>query len=166
MENLREWVLKVAGVIILISAADMIMLESEMKKYIKPILGIILVITIVSPIFKNMAKETSVFEEYSMAYSNKLIEKAKDKQLEDISYLYEKKLSEEARKLILEQYGIKSKVLVTTTKKIDDFGDIEGIEIALENETDLKISKDELKEYIERTLGVSKSKIKVLALLK
>ena len=119
-----------------------------MKKYIKPILGIILVITIVSPIFKNMAKETSVFEEYSMAYSNKLIEKAKDKQLEDISYLYEKKLSEEARKLILEQYGIKSKVLVTTTKKIDDFGDIEGIEIALENETDLKISKDELKEYL------------------
>ncbi len=162
MDYIREWVLRIAGIIILISACDMIMLEGEMKKYIKPILGIILVITVARPVFGDILDRFDVLTDYSTGYDAKLLTDTEERQQQNIKRIYEKRLSEEAQKLILDKYGIQADTYVTAKEKTSDFGELESIKVTFENEMGRKISEDELKTTLEKNMGVSKDKITVL----
>ena len=50
MEWLRDWIMQVAGVIILGAISDMIMTDGAMKKYVKVVVGLVLVFTVIRPV--------------------------------------------------------------------------------------------------------------------
>ncbi len=50
MEWLRDWIMQVAGVIVLGAISDMIMTDGAMKKYVKVVIGLVLVFTVIRPV--------------------------------------------------------------------------------------------------------------------
>ncbi len=50
MEWLRDWIMQVAGVIVLGAISDMIMTDGTMKKYVKVVIGLVLVFTVIKPV--------------------------------------------------------------------------------------------------------------------
>ena len=50
MEWLREWVMQLAGIILIGAVCDTLMADGDIKKYVKMVVGLVLVFAIVKPI--------------------------------------------------------------------------------------------------------------------
>lgn len=50
MEWLKDWIMQVAGVIVLGAVSDMILTDGTMKKYVKIVMGLVLVFTVIRPV--------------------------------------------------------------------------------------------------------------------
>ena len=50
MELIREWIMRIAGITALGAVCDMIMTDGNMKKYVKMVVGLVLVLAVISPI--------------------------------------------------------------------------------------------------------------------
>ncbi len=59
MEWVREWLRNIIVIVLLATFADLLLPNSEMQKYAKMVLGLLVIITIISPIL-------TVFEQFSM----------------------------------------------------------------------------------------------------
>ncbi len=162
MDLLREWIVRIAGIIILFTLCDMIMIEGEMKKYIKPIFGILLVLAIIRPLSGDITDSLDFEGSYHQAYGTKLSDEMTLKQKKTIKELYEKKIADETEKLIMTKYKVTSSVKACAEEKEEDFGNIDLLEIKLETEEGVVVNIEEIKRYLEKELGTEKSKITII----
>lgn len=161
MDLLREWIVRIAGIIILFTLCDMIMIEGEIKKYIKPIFGIILVLAIIRPLSGDITEHLDFEESYSSSYGATLLDEMTLKQEKTIKELYEKKIADETKKIIIERYNLASTVKVCAEEKEDGFGTIDLLEIKLEAKEGVVVNIEEIKRHLEKELGTAKSKITI-----
>ena len=160
MDLLRDWIARIAAIIILFTLCDMIMIEGTMKKYIKPIFGIVLVLAIVRPLSGDITSQLDFKQSYSV-YGAELSDEMTSKQKKAVRELYEKKLADETEKLIMTRYKVPSVVTVAAEEE-ENFGNIVSIEIKIEAEEGEIVRTEEIKRYLEKELGIGKNTITIM----
>ncbi|MBR2452701.1 MAG: stage III sporulation protein AF, partial [Clostridia bacterium] len=60
MELIREWIMRIAGITALGAVCDMIMTAGNMKKYVKMVVGLVLVLAVISPITQMTPKLSNI----------------------------------------------------------------------------------------------------------
>ncbi len=159
MDLLREWIARIAGIIILFTLCDMIMIEGTMKKYIKPIFGIVLVLAIIRPFSGDITSRLDFEQNYS-AYGAEFSDEMTLKQKETIREVYENKLADETEKLIMAKYKMPSVVKAIAGEE-ENFGDIMSIQIRIEAEEGEVVRIEEIKKYLEKQLEIQGDKITI-----
>ena len=188
MEYIKSFIETLVTIIILFSAIELISPNNSMKKYIKFVLGLILIVVMLSPIIdfftEGEDKIVSTIKEYENILSTDTktsSDVAVSNEVEDvfIENLNKKSAAELAEAfpdytfvcnidcnidLSNYSYNISHAKIGISTGKIQDVEKIEKVEISNDNQTESKVySDDEQKivSYVSNMLGVSEEKIEI-----
>ena len=95
MDLIREWITSLAGVIAIAAICDIIMIDGEMKKYLKPILGFVIIVTVAKPI-AGIGNDISFdIPEVSAEVSTDFSAEIDELEQKNIAMLYQQKLAEQ-----------------------------------------------------------------------
>lgn len=123
MDVLREWIMQLAGVVVLGAICDIIMIEGEMKKYVKPILGFVLIFTVLKPIAGAQFDDFTILQS-AQVEAGDLAETLEKTEKENLLSLYEKNVGEKISEYIMENYKVKAETAVVSAEDKDNFGKI------------------------------------------
>ena len=188
MEYIKSFIETLVTIIILFSAIELISPNNSMKKYIKFVLGLILIVVMLNPIIdfftEGEDKIVSTIKEYENILSTDTkisSDVAVSNEVEDvfIENLNKNSAAELAEAfpdytfvcnidcnidLSNYSYNIRHAKIGISTGKIQDVEKIEKVEISNDNQTESKVySDDEQKivSYVSNMLGVSEEKIEI-----
>ena len=188
MEYIKSFIETLVTIIILFSAIELISPNNSMKKYIKFVLGLILIVVMLSPIIdfftEGEDKIVSTIKEYENILNTDTktsSDVAVSNEVEDvfIANLNKNSAAELAEAfpdytfvcnidcnidLSNYSYNISHAKIGISTNKIQDVEKVEKVEISNDNESNSKIySNDEQKivSYVSSMLGISADKIEV-----
>ena len=161
MEWFLKWGLRIAGIIIIAAVLDIVMLEGNIKKYIRPTLGVLLILAIIKPIWgegKNLIKTEFILN--SSQQFNGLTADFEKINQSNILKLYEKRLADNMKECLKKRYG---NDFAVTVKANDESltGNIKSVEIEVKTKDGVYVNTEEFKSYIENEFGVLKTDIKV-----
>ncbi len=139
---LNTWAQRIIIVVIICTIIEMILPEGKNKKYIKIVMGIYVVFTIISPIIAKINnKEKIDLEKYlDVNVSNETMETSAtvdtNKYIEE---LYKEKLKEDVKeKLLSINYETKNVNLEIETKNDNTYGSILSLEVTVSKEKEEK----------------------------
>ncbi len=161
MEWLRDWIMQIAGIVVLGAVCDMIINEGEMKKYVKMVMGLVLIFAIIQPV----TKATPSMVEFKLPQTTRmqaaeLKNRLGEKEQESLLKIYRQKLAKSVENEIYTKWKAQAKVDVTVEE--DDqshFGNIKTLSVEFADSCD--ISVDEIKEYLGDRFDVNTNNIKV-----
>ena len=104
MESLREWIMQIAGVVVLGAVCDIIIIDGGMKKYVKPVLGFVLIFTVMSPLTGGLSGGFG-FDE-SIPASAELSVNLEDVEKDAVIELYQGKMAQKISDKVKERFGI------------------------------------------------------------
>ncbi len=162
MNLIREWIVQIAGIIILGSLCDMIMPGGEMKKYVKLVVGLLLAFTVVKPIVNFSGEEFRVDIPQSTHMKAIEMQKSFDEiQQKEVLRLYKRNLAEKISMEIENVVGCGSEVEVEVCEKTNvNFGNIEFVSVVLDVDVETK-NYNTVKQIIGEKFGVDEEKIEV-----
>lgn len=161
MEWLRDWIMQIAGIVVLGAVCDMIITEGELKKYVKMVMGLVLIFAIIQPVTN--ASPTLV--EFNLPQTTRmqaaeLKNRLGEKEKESLLKIYRQKLAKSVENEIYTKWKAGAKVDVTVEEDDQNrFGNIKTLTIEFVGNCD--VSENEIKEYIGERFDVSIGKIKV-----
>ena len=191
MEYIKSFIETLVTIIILFSAIELISPNNSMKKYIKFVLGLILIVVMLNPIIdfftEGEDKIVSTIKEYESILSTDTetsSDVAASNEVEDvfIENLNKNSATELAEKfpdykfvcdidcnidLNNFSYDISHAKISISTNKIQEVEKIEKVEISNDNKTNSQAySDDEQKilSYVSNMLGISENKIEIYTL--
>ena len=139
---LNTWAQRIIIVVIICTIIEMILPEGKNKKYIKIVMGIYVVFTIISPIIAKINnKEKIDLEKYlDVNVSNETIETSAtvdtNKYIEEV---YKEKLKEDVKEKLLNiNYETKNVNLEIETKNDNTYGSILSLEVTVNKEKEEK----------------------------
>jgi len=159
VDFIREWITALAGVIVVAAICDIIMIDGEMKKYIKPILGFVMIITVAQPIVNQNIELSWNVPEVATAVSADFSGKIDDLEEKKLNFLYQQKLARQAEnelKSLSDDYK-NAEVSVMT----GDLGEIKKISISLNQSVD-RHAVEKIKDNISGNFGIEKNCISVI----
>ncbi len=163
MDWIREWILQIAGVIILSAVCDVIMPDGAMKKYVKPILGFILIFTIIRPVTGVTTGKLSADALQETLYPTaEIIQTAEDVQRENILKLYEENIGKKFKDVIQTKYNLSACASVTTDKRSKAIGNISCIDIEIKSKEGVVVNTETIKRYIAEEFGAEEKNIKII----
>ena len=173
---LNSWTQKIIIVIVVCTIIEMILPEGKNKKYIKTVIGIYVVFTIISPVISKINNGTKIdLEKYfyqNNNYSETVTVSSKIDTNKYIEETYRKNLKTEITKTLLEDnYEVENIKIEIETKDGKEYGNITYLEIILtkkEEKKNIKINKIQIGEnnnFSETSLVSEEEKIKVKNIL-
>ncbi|MCX7695082.1 MAG: stage III sporulation protein AF [Caloramator sp.] len=146
---LKSWITTIVTLIIFLTLAELILPENSIKKYSKFVIGVIVILNILVPVFKlfdksfNLEANLSVFEKkYEPILNNKEnANQLQNKMKETTINEFKEKLKENIEKDVLKNTGKKisvKRIDVNTQFGSDAFGSINYIELKKEDSSDIK----------------------------
>lgn len=189
MEGIKSFVITLVSMIILITAIELIAPDNSMKKYVKFVLGTILIAVMISPIVSLISNGEEVLtkeiEEYIQIADNKSIEASNEYKENNSEIVFKESLEQNCISLLKEKFkdldfeinidcDVDMKNInylinnvnigvkdkeVSTIKKIIINKSNDSTEVS-SNEDTVK-NKDEIKDYLSETLNITKDNIKV-----
>ncbi len=163
MEWVREWVLQMVGVIVLSAICDIIMVNGEMKKYVKPILGFVLVFVIIRPISALSTDKIRIdVLQDSIGKTIEITQELDEKQKTDIVKIYEERLEEKIRECVKVKYNVDSDVFVKVYGDENKFGIIETVKLEVRLKNGETVNTESIRRYIKEEFGVNIDGIKVV----
>lgn len=187
MEGLKTWITTICAGVFFITAVEMILPDSSLKKYAKFVLGLILMIIIINPIIKILNGSDINVSSYLSEYENILENeeeksiKQKSNSIKNTQAVFEKNIEKIALKTLKENYP-KDNFEITVKTKYDEeenIFSIESINILLdeggikpikkveinkeadENSGSKEVDNKKMKELIERTLNIEEKAIHI-----
>lgn len=188
MNEIKSFIITLISVLILITAIEMISPDNSLKKYLKFVLGIIIIAIIISPIlsFFKIGEENieSLVNNYiSLNYKENSEDKVKDEYTQKT--IFKKNLEKNCNELLKEkfedmefessidceidtyniEYSINSVKVKVKDKKISKIEQIiigknnDSTEVSSKNQ-EVK-NKDEILKYLSDSLNISKEKINI-----
>ncbi len=153
--------MQIAGVIVLGTLCDMILTESEIKKYAKLVLGFVLIFTVVGPISNMTTQKISMdfFEEESQGFLD-VAERSDKLQAETMTKLYEERLALELSHRIGEEFKKDVKVLVSAENREGKIGEINEVILEIPAEEGEVVNCEEIRRQTGKMLGIDKNKVK------
>ena len=172
MEALRDWTMTIAGVIVFGSMCDMLMPENGIKKYIRLALGLILVISIITPVVSLLGgfRDGSIPQidsEQENAYTS--YSQMEERQREDITKIYRENVGAKINSALESKYPDRTfETRVETSDSQENFGEILRVDVVVytNSETGEEQRKDlssSVEETINQNYGVDKKNIYVSA---
>ena len=188
MEYIKSFIETLVTIIILFSAIELISPNNSMKKYIKFVLGLILIVVMLNPIIdfftEGEDKIVSTIKEYEGILSTDTetsSDVAASNEVEDvfIENLNKNSATELAEKfpdykfvcdidcnidLNNFSYDISHAKISISTNKIQEVEKIEKVEISNDNKTNSQAYSDDEQEilsYVSNMLGISENKIEI-----
>ena len=161
MEWLRDWIMQIAGIVVLGAVCDMIITEGELKKYVKMVMGLVLIFAIIQPV----TNASPTFVEFNLPQTTRmqaaeLKNRLGEKEKESLLKIYRQKLAKSVENEIYTKWKAGAKVDVTVEEDDQNrFGNIKTLTIEFVGNCD--VSENEIKEYIGERFDVSIGKIKV-----
>lgn len=162
----------IAGVIVFGSMCDMLMPENGIKKYIRLALGLILVISIITPVVSLLGgfRDGSIPQidsEQENAYTS--YSQMEERQREDITKIYRENVGAKINSALESKYpGRAFETRVETSDSQENFGEILRVDVVVytNSETGEEQRKDlssSVEETINQNYGVDKKNIYVSA---
>lgn len=162
----------IAGVIVFGSMCDMLMPENGIKKYIRLALGLILVISIITPVVSLLGgfRDGSIPQiesEQENAYTS--YSQMEERQREDITKIYRENVGAKINSTLESEYpGRAFETRVETSDSQENFGEILRVDVVVytNSETGEEQRKDlssSVEETINQNYGVDKKNIYVSA---
>ena len=188
MEYIKSFIETLVTIIILFSAIELISPNNSMKKYIKFVLGLILIVVMLNPIIdfftEGEDKIVSTIKEYENILSKDTKTSSDVAVSNEVEDVFIENLNKNSAAELAEafpdytfvcnidcnidlsnySYNISHAKIGISTGKIQDVEKIEKVEISNDNETESKVySDDEQKivSYVSNMLGISEDKIEV-----
>ena len=188
MEYIKSFIETLVTIIILFSAIELISPNNSMKKYIKFVLGLILIVVMLNPIIdfftEGEDKIVSTIKEYENILSKDTKTSSDVAVSNEVEDVFIENLNKNSAAELAEafpdytfvcnincnidlsnySYNISHAKIGISTGKIQDVEKIEKFEISNDNETNSKVySDDEQKivSYVSNMLGISEDKIEV-----
>ena len=188
MEYIKSFIETLVTIIILFSAIELISPTNSMKKYIKFVLGLILIVVMLSPIIdfftEGEDKIVSTIKEYENILSTDTKTSSDVAVSNEVEDVFIENLNKNSAAELAEafpdytfvcnidcnidlsnySYNISHAKIGISTGKIQDVEKIEKVEISNDNQTESKVySDDEQKivSYVSNMLGVSEEKIEI-----
>lgn len=189
MEGIKSFVITLVSMIILITAIELIAPDNSMKKYVKFVLGTILIAVMISPIVSLISNGEEVLtkeiEEYIQIADNKSIEASNEYKENNSEIVFKESLEQNCISLLKEKFkdldfeinidcDVDMKNInylinnvnigvkdkeVSTIKKIIINKSNDSTEVS-SNEDTVK-NKDEIKDYLSETLNITRDNIEV-----
>ncbi|MCX7951170.1 MAG: stage III sporulation protein AF [Clostridiales bacterium] len=146
---LKSWIMNIVVLIIFLALAEIILPSNSMRKYARFVMGLIIIVVIITPIFKLFDKQNSIegaISEYERKYEEVYKGNINSKELEKTIQRktineFEKKLKENIENDVLKNTGKKiavNKLDVNTKLGSEDFGAIMYIEIKVTSNSDIQ----------------------------
>ena len=188
MEYIKSFIETLVTIIILFSAIELISPNNSMKKYIKFVLGLILIVVMLNPIIdfftEGEDKIVSTIKEYENILSKDTKTSSDVAVSNEVEDVFIENLNKNSAAELAEafpdytfvcnincnidlsnySYNISHAKIGISTGKIQDVEKIEKVEISNDNETNSKVySDDEQKivSYVSNMLGISEDKIEI-----
>ena len=188
MEYIKSFIETLVTIIILFSAIELISPNNSMKKYIKFVLGLILIVVMLNPIIdfftEGEDKIVSTIKEYENILSKDTKTSSDVAVSNEVEDVFIENLNKNSAAELAEafpdytfvcnidcnidlsnySYNISHAKIGISTNKIQDVEKVEKVEISNDNESNSKIySNDEQKivSYVSSMLGISADKIEV-----
>lgn len=150
---IRTWILNIATVIIFISFIEILLPNSSMKKYIKMIVGLLVMLVVLNPVIELMNGKIDIENEImrtSLLIDETSLTIAKDNlgglQEKQMLQYYKAKVEGHIKDKMYRDFDMaveKVTVVIDENSKSDKFGQIQGIEISIASmEKDHSIEKD------------------------
>lgn len=159
MEILGRWCVKIAGVVILSALCDGILPSGNIKKYVRILLGIVLILCVCEPFAEKIQPDFFIAEENN---ENFKIETVTEKECERVLRLYranlEKKMTEDLKNSGFEcEFEFNIDVETTDGK---NFGQIRGIVVTAIGYDGTQ--DDKIEEILSEKYGVPKNNVAVV----
>lgn len=177
----NEWIKSILYILLVSVFVDIISSTLVLNKFIKLVMGVIVIIVIIRPICRMVHYDT-IDELLSMINKVEVFEKEYEKKYEDynpeetyMKYIiegYEKELETKLTNYVSEYMYKIEKINIVTNKNLDDITEIK-IYLRKEKDDDIKNSNDEYKIYkqtfdeikvkddISRIINISNEKIRL-----
>lgn len=189
MEEIKSFVITLVSMIILITAIELIAPDNSMKKYVKFVLGTILIAVMISPIISLISNGEEVLtkeiEEYIQIADNKSIEASNEYKQNNSEIVFKESLEQNCMSLLKEKFkdldfeinidcDVDMKNInylinnvnigvknkeVSTIKKIIINKSNDSTEVS--SNEDIVKNKDEIKDYLSETLNITRDNIEV-----
>ena len=164
MELMKSWAITLAGIVVFGSACEVILPDGTFRKYIRLSIGMVLILTLLSPVQELLKKGDS----YEMPeISRKAYTQRSDMeqtQRGQVLELYKKNLNTKMSRAICSRLGesvfeVQCKV---EEENPDTFGTILNVHVLTEKEEKADFA-EEVKTILYQDFGVSKDKVTVLS---
>lgn len=165
MDNIKEWIATLSGIIVFGSICEMIMPEGKFNKYTRLVIGLILVIALISPVYSVV--ENGISDEFLLnsveVYNNDFSLNIDEYQKNKIISLYKRKLEEKAKESVLKEVDGFSAQIKFEVEEGDekDFGAIKKITVL----SDSKFNSNQvtkIKRILKNDYQISENKIVIL----
>lgn len=173
IEIINSWAQKIIIVVIICTIIEMILPEGKNKKYIKTVIGIYVVFTIISPIISKTNNNTIDLNKYFKMENNKTIETSSPVVVDTNEYIeevYKEKLKTDIKtKIEAMNYSVKNIDLEIETENEENYGAILELELCVlqkqqePQKSNIQIEKIVIGEEKKEESGISdkeKEKIK------
>lgn len=173
IEIINSWAQKIIIVVIICTIIEMILPEGKNKKYIKTVIGIYVVFTIISPIISKTNNNTIDLNKYFKIENNKTIETSSPVVVDTNEYIeevYKEKLKTDIKtKIEAMNYSVKNVDLEIETENEENYGTILKLELCVlqkqqePQKSNIQIEKIVVGEEKKEESGISdkeKEKIK------
>jgi stage III sporulation protein AF len=158
---LKEWIISVAAMIIFMVLIDLILPSNNFRKYAKFVTGLIVIVTILSPVFKLFDKNinaAAVISEYAESFNKSAVEIDKNKVQGNVQKqtidVFKSNLKSSIEKEIYNVLGKKytvSEISIIEDTSNMNFGDIKGVALK-------KVSDEKAVKPVEKiVIGSSKT---------
>lgn len=163
MSWLKEWIMQIAGIIAIGAICDMVMIDGVMKKYIKPVLGFVLIAAVIKPLVGFSGKSIDIVLPQSYgAEAAKFSEGLEKVERDALINLYEKKLIQKVKDELKEVYPGRAEVNVITNTDSQAFGSIKMIQISIFEAVSETLDTKSIAAFISEKFGLSQDAVKLI----
>ena len=153
IEIINSWAQKIIIVVIICTIIEMILPEGKNKKYIKTVIGIYVVFTIISPIISKTNNNTIDLNKYFKIEDNKTIETSSPVMVNTNEYIeevYKEKLKTDIKtKIEAMNYSVKNIDLEIETENEENYGTILKLELcALQKQQETQKSNIQIEKIV------------------
>ncbi len=161
MDSVKEWCIKIAGVLILSALCEGILPSGNIKKYVRILLGLILTICVCSPFLKEFSGEFIIEESRQEAYLE--AKNMEDREREMVLRLYKANIARKMNddlKAVLENCEFEFSLEVESGN-MQEFGKIKGVIVTVITKNESLQADSLIEKIISEKYGVSEKNIAV-----
>ena len=165
MDLIRNWAFSVSAVVVFGTLAEAVMPSDEYRKYVHLVLGLLLIITISSPVISLLGNGFDI-ESFLDAEGTRTLmssrESIEKKQKEDVITIYKKTLENNIKTRIetkIPELKDNIKVSVSAADDGSEYGTIEKVDVVLSGDDTERA--DEIKTIVSAITGIPESGVMV-----
>ncbi len=163
LDFLREWVLSLSGVAVFGSVCDVILPDGSFQKYIRLSVGILLVLTLMTPmqqLFHIIPKEEEMVLRHSRAYEER--EGMETQEKEAVLHIYQENLNQKFLSSIKQRLGDGDMEVRCSVEEEDpeEFGTVKEVLVLFRDGDEIN-QTDEVAKVLKQDYGIPAEKVVV-----